>query len=85
MNKTISTDKVAVKSGYFPIFRYDGEKEEFTLYFKSPDFDLYDNFLDGENRYTMIKTVSPKLAKELLTENKKEAIKRFEYYKNLSN
>ena len=33
----------------------------------------------------MIKTVSPKLAKELLTENKKEAIKRFEYYKNLSN
>ena len=85
MGNSIEEERLAVKSGYFPIFRYDGEKEEFTLDFKSPDFDLYDNFLDGENRYTMIKTVSPKLAKELLTENKKEAIKRFEYYKNLSN
>lgn len=85
MGNSIEEERLAVKSGYFPIFRYDGEKEEFTLDFKSPDFDLYDNFLSGENRYTMIKTVSPKLAKELLTENKKEAIKRFEYYKNLSN
>ena len=85
MGNSIEEERLAVKSGYFPIFRYDGKKEEFTLDFKSPDFDLYDNFLDGENRYTMIKTVSPKLAKELLTENKKEAIKRFEYYKNLSN
>ena len=75
MGNSIEEERLAVKSGYFPIFRYDGEKEGFTLDFKSPDFDLYDNFLDGENRYTMIKTVSPKLAKELLTENKKEAIK----------
>ena len=65
MGNSIEEERLAVKSGYFPIFRYDGEKEEFTLDFKSPDFDLYDKFLDGENRYTMIKTVSTKLAKEL--------------------
>lgn len=84
MGSSIEEERLAVKSGYFPIFRYDGINGEFNLDFKSPDFDLYEEFLNGENRYTMIKAVSEKLAKELLEENKKDAIKRFEYYKNLS-
>ena len=82
MNKSIEEERLAVQSGYFPIFRYDGTKKEFELDFKDPDFDLYDKFLEGENRYTMLKAVDPKLAKDLLNQNKEYAKERFEYYKN---
>ena len=83
MSKSIEEERLAVNSGYFPIFRYNGETKEFSLDFKDPDFDLYEEFLNGENRYTMIKSVSEKLAKQLLDENKENAINRFNYYKNL--
>ncbi|MBO6145215.1 MAG: pyruvate:ferredoxin (flavodoxin) oxidoreductase [Bacilli bacterium] len=82
MSKSIEEERLAVQSGYFPIFRYDGDKKEFELDFKNPDFDLYDKFLEGENRYTMLKAVDSKLAKELLNQNKENAKERFEYYKN---
>ena len=83
MSKSIEEERLAVQCGYFPIFRYDGSNKSFELDFKDPDFDLYEKFLEGENRYTMIKTVSEKLAKDLLNKNKEFAKERFEYYKNL--
>ncbi len=83
MSKSIEEERLAVRCGYFPIFRYNGKTNEFNLDFSNPNFDLYDEFLDGENRYSMIKVVNPKLADTLLEENKKEAIERFNYYKNL--
>ena len=83
MSKSIEEERLAVNCGYFPIFRYNGETKEFNLDFNDPNFDLYEEFLNGENRYTMIKSVSEKLAKQLLEENKANAIKRFNYYKNL--
>ena len=83
MSKSIEEERLAVECGYFPIFRYNSNEKEFTLDYQNPDFDKYEEFLDGENRYTMIKSVSEKLAKELLDKNKQNAIKRFNYYKNL--
>ena len=82
MSKSIEEERLAVACGYYPIFRYDASKKEFNLDFKDPNFDLYEEFLSGENRYAMIKTVSEKLARELLEENKQNAKARFEYYKN---
>ena len=83
MGNSIEEEKLAVMSGYFPIFRYNEKTNEFILDYKNPDFDLYDVFLNGENRYAMLKAVNPTLADELLKENKNMAIKRFNYYKNL--
>lgn len=83
MGNSIQEEKLAVQSGYFPIFRYNGSKREFILDYKEPDFDLYNLFLEGENRYAMIKTVNKNLANKLLEENKNNAIERFQYYKNL--
>lgn len=83
MSNSIEEEKLAVQSGYFPIFRYNGKKNEFTLDYREPDFNLYDLFLDGENRYSMIKAVNKNLASKLLSENKENAKKRFEYYKSL--
>ena len=82
MGQSVNMEALATKCGYFPTFRYNGQ---FTLDSKNPDFDLYDEFLNKQSRYTMLKAVNPEKAKELLEENKENAIKRFEYYQNLSN
>ena len=80
MCESINIEKLATKCGYYPIFRYDGE---FILDSKNPDFDLYEEFLNSQNRFTMLKTVNKEKACILLKENKENAIKKFEYYKLL--
>lgn len=84
MKDSIKEEKLAVQSGYFPIFRYNPKDETFKLDYKNPDFDKYDEFLENENRYMMLKTVNKDLAEELLKQNKENAVKRFEYYKTLA-
>ena len=85
MGYSISYEKLATTCGYFPTFRYNPEIDKFTLDSKSVNFDLYEEFLEGQTRYSMLKKVNPNEAKKLLEENKKEAIKRYEYYKSLEN
>ncbi len=82
MSESVNMEALATKCGYFPIFRYDGE--HFTLDSKNPNFDLYDEFLSMQTRYTMLKAVNKEKAEELLKQNKENAIKRFNYYKSLS-
>lgn len=84
MVNSLDSEKLAVKSGYFPIFRYDPKTDVFTLDSKTVDFDLYDEFLNSQIRYSMLKAVNPDNALELLKVNKDNAIKTFDYYKKLS-
>jgi pyruvate-ferredoxin/flavodoxin oxidoreductase len=84
MGSMIDEEKKAVKCGYFPIFRYEPIKDKFILDFKEPNFDLYESFLEGENRFAMLKAVNEDKAEYLLTELKNDAIKRFNYYKSLT-
>ena len=81
MANSVSMEKLATDCGYFPIFRYDGNT--FNLDCKEPNFDLYEQFLNNQTRYSMLKAVNKDKAEELLKQNKENAIKRFEYYKNL--
>ena len=81
MECSVEEEALATQCGYFPIFRYDGET--FNLDSPNPNFDLYDKFLNNQTRYTMLKTVNPDKANELLKLNKEEAIKRFNFYKSL--
>ncbi|MBR1377112.1 MAG: pyruvate:ferredoxin (flavodoxin) oxidoreductase [Bacilli bacterium] len=80
---SVDVEKKASESGYFPIFHYNPDDKKFTLDTKV-DFDKYDEFLETQTRYSMLKVVNPNKAKELLEENKKEAIERFKYYEELS-
>ncbi len=80
MGESVNMEALATKCGYFPTFRYNGG---FILDSKNPDFDLYEDFLNRQTRFTMLNAVNPEKAKELLLENKENAIKRFEYYKSL--
>ena len=83
MGCSIKEEELAVKCGYFPLFRYNSSTKEFNLDFKEPDFSLYGQFLANETRYKMISAVNLEHAKELLEDNLNNAKERFEYYKSL--
>ena len=85
MSNSIKEEELAVKCGYFPLFRYNSNTKEFNLDFKDPDFSLYGQFLANETRYKMISAVNLEHAKELLEDNLNNAKERFEYYKSLEN
>ena len=73
--------KLAVECGYTLLMRYNGEK--LTIDSKEPNYEKYEEFLDGEVRYNSLRIKNPDLANVLLTINKENAIDRYNYYKNL--
>ena len=48
------------------------------------DLNKYEEFLNSQTRYAMLKKINPEHADNLLKETKENAIKRFEHYKKLS-
>lgn len=82
MSNSLYMEKLATMSGYFPTFRYS-PKLGFTLDSKNVNFDLYDEFLNNQTRYSMLKKVNPTEYKQLLEENKKHSIDRYNYYSSL--
>ena len=83
MTCSISEEKLAVECGYSLLMRYYDN----TLYLDSPEpkFDKYENFLDNEVRFKALKIKNSIIAKELLENQKQNAISRYNYYKNLQN
>ncbi len=82
MINSINEEKLAVNAGYTLLMRYKDGK--LIMDSKKPDFDKYEEFLNNEVRYKALKIKNKKMADELLSLNKTEAIKRYHYYKNLS-
>ena len=80
MGCSISEEKLAVECGYTLLMRYDNK---LIIDSKEPDFNKYEAFLDNEVRFNALKIKDKKLADEILNEQKENAIKRYEYYKNL--
>ncbi len=76
--------KLAVEVGYNLLMRYQPTTKVLSLDSKEPNFDKYEEFLDHEVRYHALKVKDEKLAKDLMEENKKVAISRYYYYKNLA-
>ncbi len=88
MGKSVEEGKLAVKSGYWPLYRYNPElakegKNPFILEYKEPDGSLQE-FLDGENRYKQLAKIDPEAAKRLRPELEKACIERWKRYKQLA-
>ena len=82
MSCASNEQKLAVDCGYTILMRYnDGV---LNIDSKEPDFEKYDEFLDGEVRYNSLKIKNPDYAEKLLDINKNNAIKRYNYYMELS-
>ena len=82
MSNSINMEKLAVDCGYFPTFRRH-PINGFTLDSKNVDFNKYDEFLNLQTRYSMLKNVNKENYEDLLKENKENAIERYNYYSSL--
>ena len=81
MGSTMEEEKLAVESGYFPLFRRH-PINGFSMDSKA-DFDKYYEFIAGEDRYKTLKKINPDAYKELLEENLDNAKDRFNSLKKL--
>ena len=79
MGTSINEEKLAVECGYTMLMRYDNE---LFIDSKEPNFSKYEEFLDNEVRFNALKIKNPDYAQEILNNQKENAIKRYEYYKN---
>ena len=80
--------KRAVEAGYWTLYRYDPRleaqgKNPFQLDSKEPDWSKFQNFLNGEVRYTSLKKSFPEVAGELFAAAEENAKWRYNYYKRL--
>lgn len=84
MSNSLEMQKQAVSCGYYPLFHYHPLENKFYLDSKKVDFDKYEEFLESQTRYAMLKKVNPEHAKTLLQSNKENAMKLFEKYSSLA-
>jgi len=88
MGKCQEEEKLAVESGYWPMFRYNpklkGEgKNPFQLESKAPDGTLHE-FIMGELRYNSLTRTFPEEAKRLHKQLEEDVNERYKKYKALS-
>jgi pyruvate-ferredoxin/flavodoxin oxidoreductase len=84
MCNATSEQKLVVECGYTTLMRYNPVDEKLTIDSKEPNFDKFDELLNNEVRYNSLVKKNPELAKEVLELNKQDAIKRYNYYKKLT-
>ena len=88
MGKAQEEMDLAVKSGYWPLYRYNPDlrkegKNPFTLDSKEPDGSLQ-AFLSGEVRYASLKKRFPEESKKLSQQLEEEYLTRFENLKKMA-
>ena len=84
MNNVQSEMKRAVDSGYWFLYRYDPRKEiPMQLDSKEPSME-FEEFLDGENRYSVLKKTFPENAKELFEIARNDSKLKYEKYKKMT-
>lgn len=81
--------EVAVKSGYWHLYRYDPRleaegKNPMQLDSKPPQWDMFQGFLRSEVRYTSLLKQFPKEAEELFVAAEDNARWRYNWYKRMS-
>ena len=87
MSKAQTEEELAVKAGYWHLFRYNPAlkaegKAAFTLDSKAPT-ESYQEFLDGEVRYNSLKRANPEKAARLFAKSENEAKERYAYLNKL--
>jgi len=81
--------KLAVECGYWVNYRYNPQlvgtdKNPFSLDSKEPNFDKFQEFLMGENRYINLQRSFPEAAEALFEKTQNDAKSRYEGYKVLA-
>lgn len=88
MGTSIAEEKKAVEAGYWHLYRYNPllkleGKNPFVLDSKEPS-SSYTDFINGEIRYSSLKTLFPEAADEAFKNSEINAKERYDLYKKLS-
>jgi pyruvate-ferredoxin/flavodoxin oxidoreductase len=88
MTHGMNIQKMAVESGYWPLYRYNPAltkegKNPFQLDSKPPKT-RFEDFAYNEIRYKMLTKIAPEKAKRLLREAQEDIAKRWRFYENLA-
>jgi pyruvate-ferredoxin/flavodoxin oxidoreductase len=88
MLKGLETQKQAVESGHYPLFRYSPDlaaqgKNPLSLDSKPPSIS-YEEFAYKQTRFKMLTKTRPEAARQFLKEAQAEAAARWRFYENLS-
>jgi pyruvate-ferredoxin/flavodoxin oxidoreductase len=89
MGKAQAEQAAAVECGYWHLWRYNPALEEegknpFTLDSKEPQWDKFQDFLQGEVRYASLAKMFPAEAQELFDAAQQMAKKRYSSYVRMS-
>ena len=89
MGRTQNEEKIAVECGYWHLFRHnplleDEGKNPFVMDSNTPDWSKFQNFLNGEVRYTSLKKAFPDVADELFKASEENAKWRYNSYKRMA-
>jgi pyruvate-ferredoxin/flavodoxin oxidoreductase len=89
MTKGLEQQKLAVDSGYWPLYRYDPRlkaegKNPFQLDSKPPKIRLED-YIYNETRYRVLTQTNPEAAARLLVEAQKVVEERWQRYQQMAN
>jgi pyruvate-ferredoxin/flavodoxin oxidoreductase len=86
MMQTQEEEKLAVESGYYPLYRYNPElagkegQKAFVWESKEPTFS-FQEFLGRERRYTSLKNMAPNEAEALFKQAEVDSKHRMDFYK----
>ncbi len=85
MGKSQAEEEKAVRCGYWHLWRYNPAlaqqgKNPFTLDSKEPQWDKFQDFLEGEVRFLSLKKAAPAEAQELYDACKAAAKRRYQSY-----
>ena len=87
MSKSMSHQKDAVKSGYWPLYRYQPSETEggqpFKLDSSAPSIPIKD-FVATETRFAILQRTNPERAAELAALGQADADERWRYYQQLA-
>ncbi|MDO5483855.1 MAG: pyruvate:ferredoxin (flavodoxin) oxidoreductase, partial [Desulfovibrionaceae bacterium] len=88
MGKSMEEAKMAVQTGYWPLYRFNPElakekKNPFQLDSKAPSADIQE-FLAGENRFASLSKTQPEASKQLKAELADAYAERYAMLKQLA-
>lgn len=86
LKDSLSQQEIAVKTGYWPLFRYNPalfgtDKPTFRLDYKEPSMAMKD-YMYNENRFKMLEKMNPEDAELFLKMAEAESAEKYSYLKN---
>ncbi len=78
MGKSITTERQAVESGYWDMFRFDPRRETPLTVDSKPATASFIDYINSEVRYSSLKLSFPERAEKLFAEAQEQANKRYE-------